>query len=243
MKPIASKLPLPILPLPVPRIVLMLNRRDGDSGLDRLHEQLTRLKPVLQARFAPATVRVGIRAQGFETASIEMRNIAVVDATVEVTWTPGQDLDDVNWSVRGLGAEIGPALRVLQLMAGHARCYLNEHSSTALVFTALRDPSVSVTAFRHWWITQHAPLVMSKSVPPFTSYEQLHTERDLSERLSAEAGVPYLPGDLSDTICLNGIQGWNELIRKAEDTRIVAEDEKGFVNHKEGGLAVICNFI
>ena len=82
-----------------------------------------------------------------------------------------------------------------------------------------------------WWLGQHAPLVKKIVRPQSNSYEQLHVDRNLSQRASDTAGVAYEPFDLFDTITYDEISQFLEVLSKEEVSRQLYEDELGHVDH------------
>jgi len=226
--------------MPAPRLVMMLKKGPNVASL---RESLVRVAPRLKEIFSGATVRLGIPADGFEPRTLEMRSMSVSDGAIEVTWPAGTELRDVNWNVSNLADELSPDIGIQVLAAGYTLRYLDGESDIFLIFTCRRHPKVSAVEMSHWWITQHAPLVLSLSVPPFVSYEQNHMDRALSEQLSAQAGAPYVVADASDTIFLDSLDGWNAYGQNAEAHKVIAADEEATLDHGGGGYALLCQLL
>ncbi len=159
---------------------------------------------------------------------------APVEAVLEVTLAPGADAEDLIHAVKGLGEELAPVAdpSTIALMAGTAYLVWPDDGRLLLALAARRDPSISVAAMRRWWIEQHAELVKKVVRPQSPGYDQLHVERDLSQRASEAAGLPFVPYDMFDSIDVNTVEELTRstLMEPATAQRLF-EDEVGHVDH------------
>lgn len=220
-----------------PRLLVPLMAIPADPPAQhRLHD----LGPKIARLYAAARVRFAIA--GPETpltrSLVDFRGYELVDAIAEITWPAGVAVSPVDWGLSALLPAIGDAARVRTLIVGPVAALLDDSAPNFVLMTGTRRPEVTPTAFRDWWLLQHAPLV-ERYCFPMAGYEQLHADRAQSEALCQAFGVPFRPVDAADCVYLADVDAFFAQVGKPEVTDLLRDDELPFSDVTAGGLGMV----
>jgi hypothetical protein len=156
-----------------------------------------------------------------------------IDSVFEFTLAEGQSPHELITCAEGFMSHfeglVDPVTSAV--LAGAAHLVIEGTGSIFIALAGRRDPGISVGDMRKWWLGQHAPLVQKLVRPQSNSYEQLHVDRDLSQRASEAAGFAYEPYDLFDTITYDEVSHFVDVLSKEDVSRQLYEDELGHVDH------------
>jgi hypothetical protein len=167
-----------------------------------------------------------------------------VDAVLEASLPSSAPPDCFTEPLRGFGDELAGVAdpTTVALMVGTAYLVWPDDGALVLALAARRDPAISVTELRRWWIEQHAALVQEVVRPRARGYDQLHVDRDRSEAVCEAAGIPHTPYDMFDSIDVDAVTDLTEsTLMQPETAARLYQDELGHVDHSSlrGALCAV----
>jgi hypothetical protein len=167
-----------------------------------------------------------------------------VDALLEASLPASAPPDCFTEPLRGFGEELESIAdqATVALMVGTAYLVWPDDGALVLALAARRDPAISVTELRRWWIDQHAALVREVVRPRSRGYDQLHVDRDRSKATCDAAGIPFTPYDMFDSIDVDVVTDLTESsLMQPETAGRLYEDELGHVDHSSlrGALCAV----
>ena len=228
----------------VPRLVALMSITDG-TNKEIFQAALSTAAKALNDRIGGenASIRAAIRLED-DPLSVMMaqRGEAVpIDSVFEVTLAEGQRPNELITCAEGFLSHfeglVDPVTSAV--LVGTAHLVIEGTGNIFVALAGRRDPGISVGDMRQWWLGQHAPLVKKIVRPQSNSYEQLHVDRDLSQRASDAAGFVFEPYDLFDTITYDAVSHFVDVLSKEEVSRQLYEDEIGHVDHSSFRGAVL----
>lgn len=221
-------------PRKLSRLMWMLSAASGVSR-DALKQGLLRHRPALQQRFGTeAELMISIQQANDPFTLIGgSRRIETAEAIMQVSYPDGWPEAGLAKSLDGLSAALADVVDVGKSAMVFGRAYLLlESPGTAFCgFVGRRDPGRTVDEMRHWWLHHHAPLAQSLTGYSAHGYDQLHVDRDASQRLCAAAGFPFVPYDMADCIDIPDQAAFLSATSDPEIGRQLYEDEVGFLDH------------
>jgi hypothetical protein len=196
---------------------------------------------------AGGAFRIGVRLPRDPLAAIAEETtgetLGTVDGAVELTVgeanerTLGRYATEVG---RMLHGAIDPSRTVLTVGRVH-RITGGRRGSVLLGLAFARHPKKSVSAFRSWWLDQHAKVAVRLLLPELVSYEQVHVDRSLSRRVSEGAGFTYRGFDGYDSLTWETLDAFLRSVAKPGGRDEMYADEAGYIDHTTylGGLMEI----
>jgi hypothetical protein len=226
--------PVMAAPVTVTRMALMVYAPDGVSGPafeGLLHDRRETLRGA--AAEVGGTVRIGTREP--RDPSRESRaELLAVDGAVELT-AAEEDLMALSGRAAEIGAVLDSAVDLgrSRLMIGitHRIVAPPQEGEIFLSLAFRRQPGTSIEEFRSWWLQQHSAVATRHLLPELLAYDQVHVDRELSERASAAAGITFEPYDAYDNLTWATLESSIGSTSKPGSEREIYEDEIGHLDH------------
>jgi hypothetical protein len=218
-----------------PRLALLIEPRAGlhDAEFDTGLRDLSRMLGC--AGGAGAQTRAARRIDGDPLGALLAQRGAVgaVGAELELTLAAGADpgrlLEFSGIVSRGLAELADPAST--RLVAGKVHFVRRGEGPVLVLVGGRRAAGTTPEQMTRWWIDQHAVLAQRIVRPPPRSYEQLHGDRTVSERLCESCGVVFEPLDMWDSIAVGSVDEFLQAVQEPDVSRQLYEDELGHVDH------------
>ena len=221
-------------PRKLTRIMLSLSIAAGISR-EQLKQGLTHHRTALEQRFGKdAEMMISIQQENDPFTMITgARKIESAAAIMQISYPDNWPEADIANRLKGLANSLAEVIdtSTSALVFGRAYLLLEVQGNAFCGFIGRRDPGKTVDEMRNWWLHHHAPYAQSLTGYANHGYDQLHVDREASQRLCAASGFPYTPYDMADCLDLPNQAEFLSATADPEIARKLYEDEVGFLDH------------